>query len=376
MSIKFFSLPRVKGATLSETWYIEWDQWHPIEQRTKRIRKSFNLNRIKSLADRQQMAKHWLREVRDKVPAGYPWEDLQAVEATGEETIRQAYADVLEIRCVGARFDTIKTYKSVVKGFMAWLKMHQLDERAIGSLSKGICQRYLDSIIKRGLSATSYNNNLRVLKGFASALVEREVCAANPWKSLKYKPKVPGERNRFSASEMRDLIAWMSEHDRDLLAYIMLMLYSGLRITELRRIRIGELDLKTGLATIDKAVAKKNKKRQSTIPSKLLPFLNSRVTGFGKINFMFGQALKPGPEPVSHTLAYRRHCKAMKEAHVQGKGLTLNSWRHTAASIFIEQFDQTVAQRQMGHASPDTTRIYAKPSPFIGRVSRMDVEGL
>ena len=147
--------------------------------------------------------------------------------------------------------------------------------------------------------------------------------------------------------------------------------------TELQRLRIADVDYIVGIATVPAKVAKKHDVRQSTIPAQLLPFFAARVKGLGRLNYLFGRGLEPVADQIGTNTVYNRHCEALKACKLDKiPGLTLNSWRHTGASVFVEQFGISVAQRQLGHASTDTTRIYAKPSAYIKDVSEMKIPGI
>jgi len=77
-------------------WYISYHQYNPHTEKRENFRPTFDLNRIKNIAEREKHAQRCKKFVNEGLPHGYPFEDyykeLDRLEAIREQrmSIRDA----------------------------------------------------------------------------------------------------------------------------------------------------------------------------------------------------------------------------------------------------------------------------------------------
>lgn len=375
MEIKFFAPARLKGSTLAETWYVEWDQWHPIKQKAVRLRKTFDLNRLKTIAERRQRGKSLVKVVNARMADGYPFEHLAVSTIPDTRTLAQALDEIFELMKDGKRPDTVRSYHNSLQQLRKHLAKHNQLELPLGAFGRGEAMTFVDAIARRKpkVASRTINNYVAFYRTFWNAMVEREWIEINAWKDVRKLAQAKSKRNRFSAAQVEDMFAWMAAHDPQLLAYVMHML-CGVRRTELQRLRVRDVDYVRGTVTVSATHAKCREERTNTVLAEFLPHLRSRIEGAQPTDYLFGWLLRVDARPCGANRAYKNHVVAMEACGISAAdGITLNSWRHTGASIFTERLGISIAQRQLGHNDPRTTMIYSKPEPFIAEVSAMQL---
>ncbi len=135
----------------------------------------------------------------------------------------------------------------------------------------------------------------------------------------------------------------------------------------MRRIRFKDFDMKRGIITIRKEVAKTHRRRVVTIPKAVLhyfidPFFSSHPTNY----LIFGKGLKPHPlEPVAVNRMCKDHKKVLKILQERGElkditGIHHYSWKDTGVKHMCNHVSPHSLRDQLGHASLDQTMVYYK----------------
>ncbi|MEU3142210.1 site-specific integrase [Nocardiopsis alba] len=146
---------------------------------------------------------------------------------------------------------------------------------------------------------------------------------------------------------------------------ILLLAYTGLRFNEAAALRVGRVDLETRRIRITTAFAevegklveqspKTGKSRTVPVPPSLVAELRPLVDGRPDSALVF--TTKRGTEVRLRNWRNREFGKALKEAGLDGMGLTPHKLRHTAASLAIAAgADVKVVQAMLGHATATMT---------------------
>lgn len=179
-------------------------------------------------------------------------------------------------------------------------------------------------------------------------------------------PIVKNQRLSYlTPAEVQTLLNWCASHDPIMHDVIMLAVYTGMRRSELARLKIGHINTKVRIISI---VDPKSGVTLETVtfPAHLDKMLQSRIKGRKNSAYVFPSAITDGP---MHNLSVR-FAKA-----AQAVGLnedipsphyiaTLHTLRHTFISwAVIQGIDLRTVQEMARHRSFDMTLRYAHLAP-------------
>ena len=222
------------------------------------------------------------------------------------------------------------------------------------------------------LAASSVNvavNAVRFLYGTTLERDLRELQAKVP--HLK---RVTKRAHAYAVKEVEALLqAPRRLRDR---ALLMLAYSCGLRLNEVRQLRVGDIDRARMQVRVR---GKGNKERLAPMSAKLLGMLEAywRAERRGRAGhdcawLFLGRNLR---EPISRVALHDLFCRAVAKSGVPRKG-GLHVLRHSFATHLIESgVEITLIQRLLGHTNLATTALYLHvTSPRLERVrSAMDL---
>jgi integrase len=210
--------------------------WLPREKR--KVRKTFP-----TLA----AAKSWRADATALAARG----GLRAPKPT---TVREAWEAWEE----GAKTGTIRNRSgdrfkpSALRGYAGAMRRHVLPELGavrLTDLTRPDRQHFADKLLSAGFSPSSIQVILLPLRAIFRRAISRGELAVNPCAGLEL-PAVRGRRERYaSPDEAEALIANVPERDRAIWATAM---FAGLRLGELRALRVHDVDLATGVIRVER----------------------------------------------------------------------------------------------------------------------------
>lgn len=211
---------------------------------------------------------------------------------------------------------------------------------------------------KQGLSAKSIGLRLVALRQFLAFLVQQGKLLANPAIGIK-SPKVGKHLPKnIDAEQISQLLNIESDEPMDIrdLAMMELMYSSGLRLSELQGLDLGDMDLATGEVRL---LGKGNKERIVPIGSKAISalkrWLSVRLQFHPQDNAVF---LNKRGGRLSH-----RSIQLAMQKWGEKQGLSSHlhphKLRHSFATHLLEaSADLRAVQELLGHSSLSTTQIY------------------
>ena len=146
---------------------------------------------------------------------------------------------------------TIKAYQlDIEKGLIPFL--HQQGKSEVGEVTKGDIRGYLDYVAtSRGNSNVTRARKLAAIKSFFNYLVETEELEVNPAASIR-SPRIPEKEPVYlSDEESIHLLTTIAQkarpqvRERDL-AIVVLFLHTGVRVSELAKLELVNVDLGRG----------------------------------------------------------------------------------------------------------------------------------
>ncbi|MGD2123506.1 MAG: site-specific tyrosine recombinase XerD [Gemmatimonadota bacterium] len=231
-----------------------------------------------------------------------------------------------------------------------------------GSISPEDLREFVFSVKEAGLSASSIRRLLSSVRSYFAFLLEEGVLEADPserleapraWRRLPEALSVEEVAKILDAPDPDHPMYW---RDRGILE----VLYAtGMRVSELVELKVGDLDLEEGLCTV---LGKGSKERLVPLggPSRraLARYLEQVRTrldsgrGQGKV------FLNHRGGPLSRTAVWEMVKKYAARAGVKSR-VSPHTFRHSFATHLLEGgADLAAVQELLGHADISTTQIY------------------
>jgi integrase/recombinase XerD len=266
---------------------------------------------------------------------------------------------------------TEKTYDGLLKNFIAWAERQALRDWKEVGLSHLIA--FLDYERMRGLktlapesprklsSETLYLQIAALRAFYTFAEAERRV-PRNIAENLSLPRRWKRLPKNLSRVEMEQYLKPEMTRDPSTLcdqAALELAYASGLRLAELRGIRLEQLHLEAGFISV---IGKGNKERVVPLGSKAVAaikhYLHAGRPKLVKPRSPANLLLTLRGTPFAATTLWRRFKGRAKRAGIE-RNLTPHMLRHSFATHLLENgADLRVIQELMGHASISTTEVY------------------
>ncbi len=277
----------------------------------------------------------------------------------GVPTPRPTFFDTVrrEMRLRNYSQKTIKAYLSCLRSFVRYFY-----PRHPRTLSEDDVRNYLlHLLIKEKHAASTVNQVFNALRLLYVDLYKKPFVIGSLPRPQKEK-KLPDVLNE---SEVRRLFCGVSNLKHRTM--LMLAYASGLRVSELVRLRVEDLDGERGLIHIRDAKGKRDRYTMfpESLRGQLLAYWN-RYT-LGTSGWLF-----PGQTPEHHLAA--RSIQAVLERAVKTAGIkksvSMHTLRHSFATHLHERgTDLRFIQELLGHQSVKTTEIYTHISTrSLGRI--------
>jgi site-specific recombinase XerD len=217
---------------------------------------------------------------------------------------------------------------------------------------------FLAKLDQRGLAGVTRRRKLTVLRTFFGWLKSNEKIAANPAISVT-PPQTEDKEPRVLTKEeyVRLLAGVQRPRDR---AIIQLLLQTGIRLSEIQRLTISDLNLPSrvtqdSLGTL-RILGKGRKTRTVLLNSKaceaMAAWLQVRPKFQGDAMFFSSRQRPLSPRQFQYLVG-----KYLAQAGI--RGASVHTLRHTFATHHIEMgTDLVTVQEFLGHRSLDTTKLY------------------
>ncbi len=277
---------------------------------------------------------------------------------TEQERIFLSYLNYLRVER-GLSANTLEAYRRDILDFLSFLNDKKL---ALPDVRKGELSSYLQTLYAR-LSARSVARKIVSLRSFYRyLLLDRHVTedptenldSPRTWRSLPKYLTLP-EVDRLL--QQPDIEVPLGLRDRTMLE----VLYAtGLRVTELVRLRTAEVNVEVGLL---RTQGKGSKERLVPIGDSAVGFIRRYLADARpqllrkRLNSPFLFVTRQG-KPMSRQYFWMMIVKYGKQAAI-GKPLTPHVLRHSFATHLLERgADLRAVQMMLGHADISTTQIY------------------
>ncbi len=257
---------------------------------------------------------------------------------------------------------TLKSYRIDLEQFRLFLDQ-RYKSKSLLCIDKGILRNYLICLDKQKYSNKTIARKIASLKSLFKYLNQQNIIEYNPLQDLKI-PKVPKRLpHLLSQKEILRLMS-LPKHDsrngvRDL-AILELFYSTGIRISELVRIKLSDIRLNSGTIHI-KGKGNKDRvviigDRAMNVVKKYIVYLNKELNFNDK--FLFPSLFKNKSKHISVRTVYNIVVKYLRLVSDDEK-LSPHSLRHSFATHLLENGADIIAVKKMlGHDSLSSTQIY------------------
>ncbi len=231
---------------------------------------------------------------------------------------------------------------------------------------------FLGSLERRGLARRTAARKLSAVRTFFRFLHIEEEVASNPARSVRsprLERSLPGHLNRVEVGALFEQAERRARENtlagtRDLL--ILELLYgSGVRLSELHALDVGDLDL----------VGEQAKVRGKGRKERVVPITSQTSTAFRRYEPRRTEALRSGARPDRRALlvnrtggrlsrrGIQRSVRSLLESAGADDERSVHALRHTFATHLLDAGADLLAVKELlGHVSLSTTQIYAHTS--------------
>lgn len=358
MSKNEFSPRVVKG---KKGWYIEF------YVDGKRKRKTYGLNRIQNENVREVKAEEICRQLR-----------------TGERkinknkkagiTIEDAIEKALALKEATTREATMHSYRSKAYILLRWLKRKKLHLQDLSDLDKKTVRAFLDyTIVTREVGPSAYNGYIYKIHAVFQTLVDRNYIKKNPFKGFE-KRKVPRKLRRcFNNEEKRIVFDAIKKKEPYLLCAVILLYACAIRPSEMRRLKLRNIDLELGVIVMDGTITKNKNDDVVTIPHEFLDYLSECWDEAPSYYYVFGAGFKPDPDrSCGKNQMNKRHREILEhlvktDQLEDATGLSLYSWKDTGVTELSKKMDIVSIMKHVRHQSLEETKRYIDSLQRVNR---------
>lgn len=273
------------------------------------------------------------------------------------------------LQASGASPSTVTAYRSDFRRVLSFLQNGDIDP-VLSNLTAPLVRRYLVWMHDQGYAPWTVRRRVGSLRSFLSYCVDEGYLERNPMTRVPT-PKAPRTIPRYLTMDevRRILIAVDHENSQFRLrdqALVRIMLYYGLRRSEILRMRWEDIDLAFGELRVH---GKGDKERIVPLQSNTLQFLMEyRLACGGEETEGFVWRNREGRRLQKDSLS----SLVKKWVRLAGlnKRVTPHTWRHTCATLLVQNgASLRMVQELLGHSDLSTTSIYTHSDPAVNRRS-------
>jgi integrase/recombinase XerD len=255
---------------------------------------------------------------------------------------------------------TQRIYAALLKKFSTWAAAKKIGDWKAITPAKII--EFLQHERGRRLSAESLYLQIAALRAFFRYAESEKILPSNPAENISLPRRWQRLPKSLTAEEIEKLLAPpVRATPADLCDHAVLELAyaSGLRLAELRHVRLEQLHLDSGFISV---IGKGNKERVVPLGRKAVEVLQ-RYLQSGRPNLVTRRSpanvfLTKRGTPFSAVTLWLRIKKRVRFARIE-RNVTPHMLRHSFATHLLENgADLRVIQELLGHASINTTEIY------------------
>ena len=255
--------------------------------------------------------------------------------------------------------NTLQSYLRDLEHYLAFLSSVPMDNPI--QADKAVVEHYVDELEKKGRSPSTITRNIASIRCFYQYLMLKDLVRINPAKDIKREKAVKKYPNILTGEEIDLLLSQPDTRDakgcRDK-AMMELLYATGIRVSELIDLNIGDINLKSGMLY-----------RKSARSDRAIPIYPTAVAAVSNYISRVRRAIIGGEEGEAlfinlngRRLTRQGFWKIMKGYAEQAKidkDITPHTLRHSFALHLLENGAELKdIQEMLGHADISSTQVY------------------
>lgn len=259
---------------------------------------------------------------------------------------------------------------TTVRNYEGWKKNHidpLLGTEKLSRLTAPVVEQFRKDLLAGGRSKAMTGKVLGGLRMMLTASVRSGLVAHNVAKEVKPVKRTKREKKKVripTREELKALVDTAREHYPDLVAFILLAIVTGLRVSELRGLRWEDVDLKAGKVSVEQRADEKNvlgpcKSEAAYRTLSIAPAVVVELKAWrlrcpkGELGLVFPNT-EGGVWQYQNLL--RRRFQPLQEKAKIAKPYGFHALRHAAASAWISRrVDLKRLTTWLGHESVEMT---------------------
>lgn len=362
-----FSIP--KGSSkLKEVAKNDWYVSFTYEGKQYKIKD--NLNRIKDAHEKELAGEILLESLKRDLKNGYnPLKPLQWTEQLRKEktTLESAIKQFEEYHKIhNSRKKTIQTYLSKVNALSKYLP-----DVLVSEINTKNLENFVRSKISDGTySQDSVKSAKRIFSTFFNVCIKLNLLQINPMNGFDSKirsNKVTKDRHiPFSDADLKTIFVYLDANDKYSAFFCRMIYYTCLRPSEIRGLKVENINIKNNRITIPASVKKVNINNENDyldINLSFAPILKElNLEQYPKDYYLTGSSINiVGEKKIGENTPYNKLISALRKLGLNEKGYDLYSFKHTSnIKKYIDGWTLSQIMKANRHTNISTTEIYLK----------------
>ena len=344
--------------------YVSFQAYDPLSGRLKT--KKIMLGHIKGKTNQRKYAEDLIKRLTEQLSSGWnPWiEAVQPLEYALWDDIISKYKDYLVKLCNehSLREESFVDYSSRVHILEQWKVEKRIPLTYVYQWDRQTITKFLDYVfIERNNTITTRNNYLTWLKSFTSYLVERGYLSSNPTEGLgRIKNRHKKDRDVIPDDVMKQIRAYLYEHNKHYLLACEILHYLFVRPRELSFLKIGDFHLQTQTLTLHGAHTKNGNDATITLPSHVIRLMiDLNVFSYPSHYYLFSDRFSPGEARKSEKMYRDYWGRNLRKALGFSERYKFYSLKDTGITNMLKANADVLSVRdQARHSSILITDIY------------------
>ena len=373
-----------RAGDLSKDWYIEIQFRDPRSDELIRKRISTGLNfyaisEEETRKARKDKALQLIDELNQKLKAGWtPVADFEDHFSDNVEyhqlanvygrmkqsrrNIRKTSSLFLEKTKPLCKPKTYQSYQSKLRKLVNWCELNKLNEIDVSFIDNKHIKSFFEYLIDKKLDKNTVKKYRQNLHSFFNFLIEQKIIKTNPVFDIPIPEKrIDAAARPIFENDMEKLLNSIQELDPQLYLACLFQYYTAIRPgTELRLLKIGDINFYSGSVTINDVQAKKERHETVDMPVQLTEICieNYLLHNFNPSYYVFGRNRVPGPEPMGMN-TMRDRFNRIRDALKLPQHYKYYSFKHTGAGRLLESGATLVeVQNHLRHKDISDTQAY------------------
>jgi integrase/recombinase XerC len=248
---------------------------------------------------------------------------------------------------------TVRAYQTDVSQFLTWLHHTNMVAQLPTQVERADLTDYLAALAGRSVSGVSRARKLAALREYFRFALANGQLTSSPVEGIVTPKKEPSGRTSLRVDEYTRLLSLAGAQPRDY-AILQVFLQTGVRVSELCGLRLGDVDLAAGTLTVS---GKGMVRRMIELERKGIQAVKSYLAVRPQTvdDHLF---LNQYGEPLGERGVRKLVAKYLRSSGITKK-VSPHSLRHTFATYKAERgVTAFQLQQWMGHRNVNTTQIY------------------